>query len=209
MGKVKKLLTNLERVKAKIAKFVIVCAALKFFSSTLYRIYDVQDSRTLLETMINLYSLLIMSMILLHEFIKCFLCRAITDNFKVITHYRGKGFVFILLSFIYMAPSLGTQQNYSGYLLFFSGLVLILIDLKFETEKTLSPYEMAIERSKNRSQKSGEMDCLESARETRESNAVEVDSPSKNCCKNNNESIGAIEIKIQTPSNPYDIPDDF
>lgn len=135
MVKVKKILNGIERNKSKIAKFFIFCAFVNFLISTLYRMYSSQDSRTLIETMINIYSLFIVVSIFLHEFLKCFLINSIIENFKVITHFQGQGFLFILISFVYMSHALGTQQNYSAYLLFFVGIVLIALDRKLAYEE--------------------------------------------------------------------------
>ena len=131
MGKVKNILTSLEKNKSKLAKFLILCAAIKFFTSTLYRVYSITDSRTLIETTINIYSMLIIGCIFLHEFFKCFLCTGLIQNMKLITHYQGQGTAFILVSFIYMSRSLDSQQNYSAYLLFFVGIMLIALNCKF------------------------------------------------------------------------------
>jgi hypothetical protein len=134
MGKVKKILSSIERNKSKVAKFLIICAVVKFFVSILYRIYSIKDSRTLLETTLNLYSLVIIGCVFLHEFLPCFLCQILVDNFKVISHYPGKGIIFILVSIIYMSHSLGNQQNYSAYLLFAVGIILIAADCKLVRE---------------------------------------------------------------------------
>jgi hypothetical protein len=135
MVKVKEILSGIERNKSKISKFLIICASINFLISTLYRLYSSQDSRTLIETMINLYSLFIVVSIFLHEFLKCFLLTSIVDNFKAITHLQGQGLLFILVSLVYMSRSLGTQQNYSAYLLFFVGIILIALDRKLTYEE--------------------------------------------------------------------------
>jgi hypothetical protein len=200
MGKVKEILSRIERNKGKVAKFFIGCATLKFFSSTLYRIYSNRESRTQMEATINIYCLFLVALIFLHEFLKCFLCKSLTDNIKIITHYKGKGITFILTSLIYMSHSMGTQQNYSAYLLFFVGIILLFVDCKFDGEKDKSPYEMAMERSKVKSQRS--MTNLEMEPEI----VVEVDTENRDTQK-----VGMTSEKkpIQVTSNPYDIPDDF
>lgn len=140
MVKVKQILNGIERNKSKIAKFLIMCAVVNFLISTLYRLYSSQDSRTLIETMINMYSLFVVVSIFLYEFLKCFLFTSIIENFKAITHYQGQGLLLILISFIYMSRSLGAQQNYSAYLLFCVGIILIALDrnLAYEELKTES-----------------------------------------------------------------------
>jgi hypothetical protein len=135
MVKVKQILNGIERNKSKISKFLIICVFINFLVSTLYRMYSIQDSRTLIETMINLYSSFIIVSIFLHEFLKCFLLSSIIENFKAITHLQGQGLLFTLVSFVYMSRTLGTQQNYSAYLLFFVGVVLIALDRKFTYEE--------------------------------------------------------------------------
>ena len=188
MGKVKQLLTSIERNKSKIAKFLIICGFLQFSMTTFYRIISNKASRTLIETMINIYALLIVGCIFLHEFMKCFLCRSLVDNLKILTHHRGQGITFILISFIYMSHSLGAQQNYTAYLLLFIGIVLIAADCKFtsniEDDKTPfadSPVKKTYE--------------LNSATET------------------NSEDQPQQKLEIVSPkvvsTNPYDIPDDF
>ena len=183
MGKVRNILSGIERKKSKVAKFFIICAVLEFFISTLYRIYSIQDSRTLIETTINVYSLLIVGSCFIHEFMKCLLCKSFIENFKIITHYQGKGIIFILISIIYMSHSLGNQQNYSAYLLFAVGLLLIAADCKFvqETEE-VSP---ALEKQ------------------------VEINIVPQYSQRENNYEENKIEIPKKVASNPYDIPDDF
>jgi hypothetical protein len=67
---------------------------------------------------------------------------------KILTNYTGKGIINILVSFIYMSPSRGTQQNYSAILLFACGIVCIIADYKPSNPKTA--FELAIERSKGK-----------------------------------------------------------
>jgi hypothetical protein len=115
-------------------KFFITCAVLEFFISTFYRIVQVKDSRTQIETIINVYSLLLIGAIFIHETISCLIPRVLSENFKLITHYTGKGVLFIMVSFIYFSPSLGNQQNYSAYLLFFVGLICLFADCRVTTD---------------------------------------------------------------------------
>lgn len=191
MGKVKQILTSIERNKNKIAKFLIICAFLQFFCTTFYRIYSNTASRTLVETMINIYALLIVGCIFLHEFMRCFLCRSLVDNMKIMTHHMGQGITFILISFIYMSHTLGAQQNYSAYLLFFVGVLLIAADCKF-TVDLLDEEKNPFQDSPKKSVQIAEMNTV-------------TDS-------NTEEQPQHIKLEVSTPkstSNPYDIPDDF
>lgn len=201
MGKVQQFLTGLERNKEKIAKFFITCAVLKFFSSTLYRIYSIQNSRTQIESTINVYSLFIVGFVFFHEFLKCLLCKAFTDNLKLLTHYKGKGIAFILISFIYMSQSMGNQQNYSAYLLFFVGIILLFVDCKFESEgEKKSPYELALERTKSKQQReSVEFEPIENHPSYAPTNGTD----------SSREIHTSIEIPKKESTNPYDIPEDF
>jgi hypothetical protein len=128
----KKLLRRLENNKGKIMKFLISCAAIEFNVSTFYRIYNVVDSRTQIETIINIYSIFFVLIIFTQEIFNCLVPKIITDNLSIITHYKGKGILYILISFIYYSPSLGKQQNYSAYLLFSVGLVCLFADIRFD-----------------------------------------------------------------------------
>jgi hypothetical protein len=194
MSKVKAILTSIERNKGKILKFFILGAVIKFFASTVYRIYSVKESRTQIETTINIYSLLVIGLVFLHEFLPCFLFKSITDNFKMITHYSGKGALFILISIIFMSHTLDTQQNYSAYLLFTVGCILICADCKFYVQEERSPFEIAMERSKNK------------AEQYVETLSVNIENPiEKNSSNNSAELTNVKPITV----NPYDIPDDF
>jgi hypothetical protein len=130
----KNLLRRLENNKGKIMKFLISCASLEFIVSTFYRIYNVIDSRTQIETIIKLSSMFFVFIVFTHEVLNCLVPKFIVDNLKLITHYKGKGIIYMLISFIYYSPSLGKQQNYSAYLLFSVGLVCLFADIKFDNE---------------------------------------------------------------------------
>lgn len=186
MGKVKLILTGIERYKDKIARCFIICAVIKFFSSTLYRIYSIQDSRTQLETIINVYSLFIIGAVFIHEFLKCLFLDVIKRNFGVFTHRQGQGFLFVLVSFIYMAKSLGVQQNYSAYLLFFVGIMLIISQFNFaDQSQENDPFKRVIEECKN------------------EKNLQEVKIDVVDMNENSDRK------EVAAASNPYDIPEDF
>jgi hypothetical protein len=126
----KSLLRGLDNNRGKIMKFFITCVFFEFFISTLYRIVQVKDSRTQIETIINIYSLLITSLIVFHEFLACLIPKLLVENFNMITHYKGKGVLFIMISFIYFSPTFGVQQNYSAYLLFFVGVICMFADCR-------------------------------------------------------------------------------
>jgi hypothetical protein len=128
MSNFKSLLRGIDNNRGAIMKFFITCAFLEFFISTLYRIVQVKDSRTQIETIINLYSMLITTLIFIHEIMACLIPKLIVNNFNMITHYPGKGVLFIMISFIYFSPTLGVQQNYSAYLLFFVGVICLFAD---------------------------------------------------------------------------------
>jgi hypothetical protein len=130
MSNIKSLLRGIDNNRGRIMKFFITCAVLEFVTSTLYRIVQVKDSRTQIETIINLYSLLLTTFIFTHEVCECLVPRVISENLKMITHYQGKGALFIIISFIYFSPTLDVQQNYSAYLLFFVGLVCLFADCR-------------------------------------------------------------------------------
>jgi hypothetical protein len=132
MRNLKTILRGIDTRRKQILKFFITCAVLEFFISTLYRIVQVKDSRTQIESIINIYSLLLAGMIFLHEISECLIPKILTENFKMITHYPGKGILFIIVSFIYFSPTLGVQQNYSAYLLFFVGLICLFADCRKE-----------------------------------------------------------------------------
>ena len=135
MGKVKNILTSLGRNKGKIIRIFIFMAIIKFYISALYRLCEDKDSRKQLETTINIYSLFVLGIIFLHEFCNCLIPSFISDNFKMITHFSGKGILFILISIIFMNPLLGNQQNYSGYMLLCVGILSIFADLNFDLKK--------------------------------------------------------------------------
>lgn len=210
MKKVKAILRSLESYKDKIIKFFIICATIQFYSSTLYRIYDVKDSRTQIETTINLYSLIFVGLVFINEFFACILCNFITDNLKVITHHTGKGLVYIIISFIYMSPNLGSPQNYSAYLMFSFGLLLVFSQCLHENDHK-SPFELALERSKQKNFNN---------EETKNNAEVKIDFIDRDDIKkeeesNNynynemNTSKGITQQDSEKKFNPYDYPDDF
>ena len=130
----KGFLSTIDRNRIKIIKFFILCSTVKFIISLMYRLYTIKESRIQFESTTNLYSLFIICAIFLHEFIPCFLCDVVTENFKAITNYKGKGILFILVSVIYMSPSMDDQNNYSSYMLFLAGTILIIADRNRNSE---------------------------------------------------------------------------
>jgi hypothetical protein len=115
------------------------------------------------------------------------LCSSLLENMKIITHYHGKGIVFILISVLYMSHSLGTQQNYSAYLMFAVGIILIAADYKFVAEDEEKKELVKFNNNK------GVM-------------RVEITDGDSNRTEG--------DVKIEVPpkkvsTNPYDIPDDF
>jgi len=130
-------------------KFLILCATLKFSISTCYRIWETAESRTQMEMTINVYSLLVLLTIFFAEFCNCCISKVILDNFKILNHYTGKGFIYIVIAIIYLSPSLGNQQNYSAYLLLCVGLISIFADCKFEREQKSKPNQAENLQPKN------------------------------------------------------------
>jgi hypothetical protein len=192
MVKVKKILSTLEKYKGKVIKFLIFGAIVKFYISTLYRIGEEQSQRKQLETVISIYSLLILGIIMIHEFFACCIPNFLIENFKMLTNLTGKGLIFILISILFLNPLLGNQQVYSAYFLLSVGILSIIADLKFEKneEKNLLKKEIkshkisSIPLESERCESYNNKDAIMDINETKESKPVE----------NNN---------------PYDIPDDF
>lgn len=194
MSTMKTVWTTIEKKKDKIAKFFILCAGAEFFISTLWRIINVKDSRQQEETLINIYSMFFVTLICFHELFNCLLCSKIEANLLLLTHYTGKGVVFSFISFIYMSPSRGIQQNYSAILMFACAVICFLAD--FKVKHTKSAFELAVERSKF----------------TQEMNSGTING---DCIDVNNE-ISSKEIKIDVSDNntkkadnPYDVLEDF
>lgn len=198
MEKVKEILSSLERNKGKITRVFIFCAIIKFFITAIYSISSDTTLRKQLETTVTIYCLLILGIIFLHEFCNCLLPKPIEDNFKMITHFSGKGFIFILISILFMNPLLGNQQNYSGYMLLCVGILSVLADLKFDFNKTKIQELIANERLPPHIKQ----EDLESQ---------------KNQMTLNSENLDTQEVKIQVTqaekpkadNNPYEIPEDF
>lgn len=198
MGKIQVILSSLERNKGKIMRIFIFSAIIKFYISAIYRIYSDQDTRKQLETTINIYSLIILGVIFLNEFCKCLLPKFIVENFKMITHFTGKGIIFILISIIFMNPLLGNQQNYSGYMLFCVGILSILTDFKLEMSKSNLNQLIKLEKESPRIM----LTDIENGNVHTSSNAEnltqEVKIEFSETCAN--------KAKVD---NPYDIPEDF
>ena len=151
-----------------------------------------QNKSKQLETVITIYSLLILGMIMMHEFCACCIPNSLKENFKIITFLSGKGIIFILISILFLNPLLGNQQEYSAYLLLSVGILCILADFKFDKneEKDLLKTEIksgkinAVTLDSNRNENNADMDVVVDISDTIESKPVES-------------------------NNPYDIPDDF
>lgn len=193
----KAIFSSIDRNKNKILKFLILCSAIKFIFSLLYRICSNKDSRTQFESMINIYSLFLIGLVLIQEFLSCFVPNMIQDNFKVIRHNRGKGIIFILISMIYMSPTLDDQQHYSAYCLFSVGILLLVLN-RGEIPSVTQIKKVPVEIHKGLSVQKSEFSQVESK-------GTENDDKNVNIwverCDNGMES--------KKTANPYDIPDDF
>lgn len=192
--KMKYLAEGVERYKSRTAKIFILCCVIMFYISTITRTYTIGTSH-ILESLINLYSLFIIGLVGLHEFCRIVVFDYIVQNFKVISHRTGKGILFIMISFLYFPQSQGTRQNYSGYILFFSGIILILLDVKFSYDAKKTPYEIAMEKSKKKNELNIESNINDKVC------YVNLDVSSSNQDSQNN--------KPPQSKNPYEIPEDF
>jgi hypothetical protein len=117
---------------------------------------------------------------------------------KIITHYRGKGILFILISMIYTSPTMDDQQNYSAYLLFIVGVVLMFVNSEKNICKSNSPAMSAQEIKIN-------------VNKTGDNMAADL-TPSSNHIPANYLTVHSLKEEDITPKktlNPYDIPDDF
>lgn len=191
MGKVKNILSSLGRNKGKIMKFLTFCSIIKFYISAINHIFDnKKDNRMQLEITINVYSLLILGMVFLNDFCNCFIPTIIVENFKLMTHFTGKGIIFILISIIFMNPMLGNQQNFSAYLLFCVGILSILTDLKFENK---------INKNNN---------LLTNEKISKDILDVDLEN-GLNEVNNKVMNTETVEVKNGKVDNPYEIPEDF
>ena len=197
MSKLKELLSSIERNKNKILKIFIFCSAIKFIFSLLYRICSIKDSRTQFESTTNIYCLFLIGLVLIQEFLACFVPNMIQDNLKVIGHNRGKGTIFILVSIIYMSPTLDDQQNYSAYMLFIVGIFLMVANCG-EISNASKLQEVPVEKDKASFAYKSEFTPMEST-------VIPVDCKNVNLCVNKNEFV----VETKKAVNPYDIPDDF
>jgi hypothetical protein len=186
MSKVKAILSSIERNKAKIIKILLVCAVVQFFTSTLYRIYSIKDSRTQFETTVNLYSLFVLLLVIFQEFLPCLMPSCLQDNLKILTHYSGKGIILILISVLFMSHTLDNQQNYSAYFLLVVGILYLLADWNWKKDSDKENEIHVVNRKRN---------------DNFENKFDNVDHEKNDRC---------ITVETSKPSaNPYDIPDDF
>ncbi len=115
-----------------------------------------------------------------------------------------------------MSHTLGAQQNYSSYFLFFAGIVLILVDYKCNGEEKKSPYQLAMEKSAQ-NKKMPSIIGIESSRGVMEitprMETEKFDSNDQNessgCQGRDTEVEVSQKVENVLSTNPYDIPDDF
>ncbi len=198
MGKVKDILSSIERNKGKIMRIFIFCSILKFYISAIYRIYEDNDSRKQLETNVNIYALFVLGIVFFHEFLNCLVPKFIIENFKMITHFSGKGIIFIFISIIFMNPLLGNQQNYSGYMLLCVGILSIIADFKLDLSKKDFHNLLTTEKQTER------IIDLYAENDTKNVQITNSDNFVHEVKVKNTESA-----KPKLADNPYDIPDDF
>jgi hypothetical protein len=119
----------------------------------------------------------------------------VTENFKALTNYTGKGILFILVSIIYMSPCMDDQQNYSSYLLFVAGIILIVADRR---EISGNPNVQKASENNVSNHNKINNDLYESSPITNEHRNVVL--------------TVSVESDATPPKktvNPYEIPDDF
>lgn len=160
-------------------------------------------------------------LIFFSEFCGCLLVSAITENFKLVKIYTGKGLIYILISIIYMSPSLGSLQNYSAYALLFVGTISIVCDCSFNSGRKISskfvqPFPPGTEKvAYIRQDLSVEGDNNDNYRVNTESplsNNDGLDIKDGREIKINNDmdlDRNDKQEAIIPSNNPYDIPDDF
>lgn len=118
--------------------------------------------------------------------------------------------LYCRISIIYFAPGLGEQQNYSAYLLLFTGIISIVLDCKFDREKKSIlafpigtekvPYVREdLESTSERDNKQTELN----------SKKLELNPQSENNFNNCTDGCNVVSTDTPIKSNPYDIPDDF
>lgn len=195
----KEILYTVERNKNKIIKFFILCSAVKFIFSLLYRMYSNQESWAQFESTINIYSILMIVLILLQEFVPFLVFNLITENIKIISHYRGKGILFILIALVYTSPTMDDQQNYSAYFLLIVGAFLLFVNREENSKNksnnpSITTQEINTNVSKSRENGMGR------------SSHISNQAPNAYLAVN---IIREEETTSKKTMNPYDIPDDF
>ena len=193
MGKFQSLLKCLDNNNDMIMKILFFIIITKTYISTIYRMHRHINSRTQIETTINIYCLFILAIIFLNEFFKCLMPEIIIDNLKLISNYSGKGIIFLMLSIIYVSPDVGIHQNISGYCLLTMGIICLLADVNWG-KKNDKNEKSKLKEVKNNENKNTEINIINNT----ESNEMEI-----NFNQYTRENQGA---KV---NNPYEIPEDF
>jgi hypothetical protein len=116
-------LTTIQDNKTKIMKFLITISAAFLIIYLIYKLIDITDSRMQIDTFITIYSLLFLSIILIHEIRSSILPEAIIENLKLITHCQGKGLIYIVISIIYIPHRFEKFLNYAAYITLIVGIL--------------------------------------------------------------------------------------
>lgn len=159
-------------------------------------------------------------LIFFSEFCSCFIIKSLIENFKLVTHYSGKGILYILISIIYLSPSLGNQQSYSAYLFLFVGIVGLFADCKLDKENKNSKFIQPFPPGTKKVPYVRDDLAITSERqdygadvEIKIETSIKTDTTTNSGVSPEKSQVDNLYVKTASQdkrsANPYDIPDDF
>jgi len=146
--------------------------------------------------------------------------KSFIENFKLVTHYSGKGILYILISIIYFSPSLGNQQAYSAYLFLFVGILGLFADCKLDKENKNSnfiqpfpPGTKKVPYLRDDLASTSERQDYGADVEIKIEPSIKTDTTTDSGVNSEKSTVDNIYVKTasqdKSNANPYDIPDDF
>jgi hypothetical protein len=152
-----KVLEMIELWKERIAKFWVFISTIFLYKSIISRIFFTENMTQLYIT-IDLYILIIITVIFLDLFMNCCLCRLIQSNFPMIRHFTGKGILYLLVSVFYLTKPLRDEAFTSLILLISVGLICLMGDIRLV--KKNSTIIENLEKSGNLTMKTSEINVI-------------------------------------------------
>ena len=219
------LIKKLRVVKNCFERFYVILVCLLWIVVTCWDIYKLQ--RYWFDYALELYSTFLIFITLLYSITPKAIPCYIYKSFKMVTKIKGRGFLFIIISLMFLKDN-HAFHRFSSFVLLIAGVLCFICELlipttKEEYEKIEEIYginvnkknkyyvnDTAIFNSVNNNQSNNEEKFENNNIEKNEEKKVEIKESDLTSDEQNIKNSNNPEIIVNNQStNPYDLPDDF